>query len=412
MIFLPSDTILGELEILEVYVKFNGARLLSCENKVGQTFLGLWVEEEEDFDLWLYALVSVDRLKSIRCGKIDLHNAFLEPENNILYKIEYTHINNSLIFSSVTPGALDKDWLPLKNTYINNFVSQEFPLENSRKSTQNAITKIREVVNIKLNIPSIYPQEASALRLGNILSSFQLLLNYIERPINISSTTINSEINKQTEFSVFATAPGSFEVELGSLLFEPNAFGNSTAGDAVEKFLNLIKIGNNSGQLQEYMNLIPSKTAGKYRSFLESIVNSGSNFTIEWGSPTLNRGGFASMTFESAKETLAIVKRIESIKPKEYEVIGVLFKIDIINWKFGIEDISKRAKYTGDVLEEAKSRSREVTSSHIYKVKIRETGEILSVNNETKPHYQLISIEPYQEEETQLSLIKNMNDEL
>jgi len=116
MSFLPTSTDLGNLDVLEIYVQYNGPRLLACKNQAGKIFLGLWVDEEEDSDLWLYMFVSLERLKSVRTGQISLHQAFSNPETHFLYKITYTSTNSQ--WHSQRVSQIDKDCLPLEGTFL------------------------------------------------------------------------------------------------------------------------------------------------------------------------------------------------------------------------------------------------------------------------------------------------------
>ncbi len=65
MPLFPGEKSLGNLTILEVYLQYNGPKLFSCVNELKQTFLALWVDEEEDFDLWLYISISIKKLNLI-----------------------------------------------------------------------------------------------------------------------------------------------------------------------------------------------------------------------------------------------------------------------------------------------------------------------------------------------------------
>jgi hypothetical protein len=404
MDFLAKSTNLGVLEILEVYIQYNGPRLLSCKNQAGKIFLALWVDEEEDSDLWLYMLISLNRLQSVRIGECSLNQAFSEPENGFLYEITFTYENSKWISRQTSVNELDEDCLPLKSAFLN-CNPETLPQIDSQKIIQNAISKSREVVNLILEPLSQYPNEFPAFELGKVLSTFQPLVNQLGLSVTRDLEVIAREVAKKTEFSVFATSPGSFQIELASSFFEIDIFGNSFAGDAFEKFFELIKIGNNPKSLQAFMLLTDDKTPVKYRSFLEALIRSKTGLKIEWGSPTLNRGGSIEASFEELRETLEVIKKIESLQEKEYEIVGELFKVDKDSWKFGIRELQSGDTYKGSILEQAKSDAGTATISRLYSATILEVPEIFPATNSIKKNYKLVNLIPYESPNKQLTLI-------
>jgi hypothetical protein len=179
MNFLPVLPQLGQLEILEVYVQYNGPRLFSCKNQVNKIFLNLWVDEEEEYDLWLLMLVSIERLQAIRVGNISLRQSFLESESSCLYELTCCHRRDSWDFKTLSINQLDHDCLPLENTFLE--LSEEtLPYVETQDILKNAITCKREFLNITLsNDFSRYANEFSVAKLGNIFVTLQPLLEEI-----------------------------------------------------------------------------------------------------------------------------------------------------------------------------------------------------------------------------------------
>jgi hypothetical protein len=140
MDFLAKSDVLGILETIEVYIQYNGPRLLSCKNQAGQVFVALWAEEDDDADLWLYMLVSLDRLESVRTGKISLHQAFSEPENGFLYELNYTHVDSEWQTKQVSAAEINQSYLPLADTFLA-CDPITFPQSGFMKSTHNKIER-------------------------------------------------------------------------------------------------------------------------------------------------------------------------------------------------------------------------------------------------------------------------------
>jgi hypothetical protein len=403
MNFLATSTQLGTLELLEVYVQYNGPRLLACKNQANKIFLALWVDEEEELDLWLYMLVSYERLIAIRKGEMSLHEAFSNPESNYLYELTYTNLSSQWSVDKKSIERISPDCLPLEDTFIKCHL-ESLPYLELQEVNQNAILKTREIVNLVLDpLFSDHQNEFSAIKLGEILSAFQLLIYQLVTPLKRRPLG-EMPIKEETNFNVFATSPGSFKVKLASSNFKPDIYDNSLAGDAVEKLLTLIMMRGDTNNLQEFMLGLHKKTVVKYQSFLEAVISSGSGLRIEWGSPSLTRGRSISIDIQSIQETIEVIKKIELLEQREINITGNLFMADNDSWKFGIEDINSGISYKGDIRTEAQAYAGTATIGRLYSATIIEFPKINPLTSEIKNNYTLIALNLYESPTEQMTL--------
>ena len=52
--YLPQSTHLGKLELIEVYEFYDQPILFSCRNASDAIFMGVFADEDDDFETWLY----------------------------------------------------------------------------------------------------------------------------------------------------------------------------------------------------------------------------------------------------------------------------------------------------------------------------------------------------------------------
>ena len=117
--YLPQSTHLGKLELIEVYEFYDQPILFSCRNASDAIFIGVFADEDDNFETWLYVGVSPHRFKKIRSGVIDLHDAFSEVEDGIIFQIKMPHneqIPESMLISAT---QIPDDMLPLPGEFIN-----------------------------------------------------------------------------------------------------------------------------------------------------------------------------------------------------------------------------------------------------------------------------------------------------
>jgi len=108
---IPS---LGRLKIIETYAYYDQPVLFSCKNAAGHIYLVVAADENDQHEVWLYAGVSADRLKLIRSGAIDLHDAFASPEDGFLLQVTVPYANRgSFKIETVPADQISEDMLPL-----------------------------------------------------------------------------------------------------------------------------------------------------------------------------------------------------------------------------------------------------------------------------------------------------------
>jgi len=106
--------ILGKLKIVETYVYYDQPVLFSCRNAAGHLYLVVAADENDQYETWLYAGVSVERLDRIRSGEIDLHDAFADPEDSFLFEAVVPYEDQSpLRIEPVQPNQISEDMLPV-----------------------------------------------------------------------------------------------------------------------------------------------------------------------------------------------------------------------------------------------------------------------------------------------------------
>lgn len=115
---LPLNTPLGRLRASEILDAFDGPRLLVARNAVGVAYLGLWVEDVADGDLWLYVAMSEERLEVVRGGHIPLREAFLDAEDEIVFRIVILKDGAKATFDILAARDIDVADLPPEDDYL------------------------------------------------------------------------------------------------------------------------------------------------------------------------------------------------------------------------------------------------------------------------------------------------------
>lgn len=109
MSVLPSNTLLGKLELIEVYEYYGKPLLFACRNASGTHYVAVQADEGEGIEQWLYVSISPSRLQQVRSGGIDLHDAFTQAEDGFVFHVRMSDNGNSPVEVGVIPVAELKD---------------------------------------------------------------------------------------------------------------------------------------------------------------------------------------------------------------------------------------------------------------------------------------------------------------
>jgi hypothetical protein len=107
----PENTILGNLEVSDVYVEYDGPRVFICQS-IDNIYLAEHAENLAYCDLWLYTVISHNQRQAIENNKLSIRDAFTLSES-IVYLVTLYHdimIPDSAVI--VTKENIKEKWLP------------------------------------------------------------------------------------------------------------------------------------------------------------------------------------------------------------------------------------------------------------------------------------------------------------
>ncbi len=390
--FLPNSTILGRLELLEVYEEYDGPRLFACRNSAGQIYLAIWVEKSLDSDIWLYVPVSKQRLEYIRSGGIDLRDAFLASEDGFVFIVKISILEDKASIEIKNSNELEDRWLPEANQYLELATITLPSIENEIEKI--ALSKRRDVIHLRLDVPYTTRSEAPARALGNYLRLIQDTIDAIGNVLESGDITRGplpqAQIAK-TELVVTRTFHGSFGVELSSLQ-AADLFGDTPAWNAIEYFISLLNSGSNIEQLTQKFRELKIRSASKYRELLTHVLRTNIGFNLNWASPFEGRTGKAELLVRTAEQAIIIINEIEKEEPFEYDVTGTLIGINFRTKVYEIRDRDENRKISGKILDEALPQVEFATINREYIARIREIPEVNQATGETNYKKQLVSL--------------------
>lgn len=391
---LPVSNYIGHLEIVEVYEYFDGPKLFVCRNLSGQLYLGLWIGSSSDSESYWLVAMTKDRFQMVRSGGFTLAEAFKLPELGFLYRCAIKFADGSTTTDVLLPDQIEGNLIPDPGEKI------ELPTETiptrlrELDLDRKAVAFQREILGFHLDFGNYLREEAPARGLGKILISTQETLDSLGQSIQGLATlrgAISPEILAATEARVIQAGGGSFGLEL-SAAQGANLFGQSLIGEAIERFVSLIALGNEVEELRAMLIEIKPRAVSKYRDLLTALVEYQGDLKVERRSPIPEKNRTVSLDLVTAAGALKTVEQITSELGETISGLGVFVGVEIPRKTFTAV-IGERT-YRGKISQAALSKAEHVTLNAPYMMKIREMIEVTS-SGEERLKYDLEEISEY-----------------
>lgn len=390
MSFLPEKTMLGQLEIIEVYVSHDKPLLFSCKNKSDHIFIANYIDELDTKEVWFYAPISLTRFKSLLNEKIQLRDVFSDAEDGFVYQVEIPYNKEQSAEVNVTYCSdISDDDLPDSDQTIKS--------ENTNLSIKDAaLQKEKEVLDFVLTFPDESIKEAPIGNLGEIMYSLQELI-YAIGQIKLGKSEnhiIQSDVKDRAKLAISGTFDGSFGMRLEGITYYEDeiGLGESLLERCLNEFTQLINIGADKNELPAKLNRLNSKTASKYIDFLKASSRIDiAKLHIDWASP--NKDTQVGEIERSAM--FNVLKVIEKTKFKEETEIIVnvkLAQIHFDNDTLLLKEINSKQKYKCSIAESAKADVLTVSRLFTYVAIIQDYVTISPAFNKEKHEYELLSL--------------------
>lgn len=392
MIFLPQFTRFGQLELLEIYEYYDKPLLVSCQNAVDRLFLAVLIEDEPEYEKWLFSEMSKIRFENIRSGRIDLHEAYSDAELGFVYSaMIFTDQSQHHIFEIINIQDLTEDMLPQKGQFIQIHTETK---EKFRESlTQKAVQGKRTYLRLHLEFPNIFRTEAPVRPLAQILSTTQELISSIGQEQKNAATErglIPVNIMAGNELLVSGVGPGSFEVELVSAQLV-DLFNESDIENSILEFVNLINLGSDADKLKEKVKQLKHRAAKNYHDFLGSISEVIDQLTVEWASPKENHSGHAEISATTAKIAMQIIELTDKEEKADIVVEGKLTGANIRLKTYEI--LSKDStSYIGKISDQVTSQVNGSIIGDWYRAQIRQITSYKIAEDKPEIKYELIGL--------------------
>ena len=386
---------LGRLEIVETYAYYDEPVLFSCKNAAGQFYLVVAADENDQYETWLYAKVSIERLNLIRSDIIDLHDAFADTEDGSVLQVKFSYDQTEPRIESIQSNKISEDMLPIPGEYLELELDTLPLLSNAEEIAES---RNQEILNLTLKFADGSHIKAPITFLSKIFGKLQNIINSIGMMYDNSGCS-PKDMKHKMQMSLVGVGAGSFDIRLASeKITQIDLLGYSDYGKVIEEFLKLLNARNDHNQLKELLIPLKSKVAKNYTDFLKSLNEFVMDTKFKWVSPIPNKGGTAYLSRLQMQEAIEFLEKYHEENPPPFPITGKLTGAVLSKKRFEIETTDET--YSGKIRDEAIASVSTATLSRIYTAVIQEVTERSETTDEiTKTQYLLLSLNDNQLEE-------------
>lgn len=357
-----------------VLLDLDGPQVMTLRDPVGTTYLALLADRTDGRDVFLCTPISVARLTSVRFGKQDLREVFVQPEVSLLYaaRIELPAARPPKLGLQII-DQVPEAWLPEEGFDLQDFL-EPIP-DAARTLAEHAFVLNRPVVHLNLNpAESIGHHRIDATRLARGVAAFQNLIKHAHscavRQLSEAQRVLYGALDSSLLVSTFA--PGSFEVHLEAKT-SGDLLGHNSLALALEKVDELTQHVADPDATIEVARKYRGHFISAYKNFLQYIEETDTPVRYSWTAPASSVFSGASISPSGAS---ILVERLQATTDLGYEdttYTGVFTTVRLKSGKWTLT-LSDGTDVSGELSEshEVDLHGIEIKTRR-YDIKCRET---------------------------------------
>lgn len=353
MKLLPEKTVLGRLELLQVFEHYDFPRIFSCRSQTGQIYVSISIHDDDESCGWIYLPVSPGRYSALCSAGIGLRASVMETESGFVFLVN-TYSSDSDKVEYLLPEQIPENDLPAESYKLSGLTAPE---ENPFDINVDRVAKSskRESFNYHIFPTDHRRHEIPARKLGAVLATSQELIDALGQAADGNPTirgAIPAEILAKTRVNVCHIFKGSFGVQFQASQYS-DLLDNSLVSESLEEFGNLVLAADSEDRLSNKLHALKGRVASKYRRLLKELNDIDSGIRVDWGSVAEGKGGVFELSRDQVSRAYAIVDKIDIAMAEELVVYGRLVGFNSRTKRYEILSSEDQKSYSGKVSEEA-----------------------------------------------------------
>lgn len=324
--------------------------LLLEQDLIGNFYLSYLSNIEIDNEQRIYLQLSKERLGIILENEMTLSNAFLNPENNHVYILEFNLNNGNVTNSYLIPNSDIQLYLTIPEDYL---VETNFQLNNLTIDLPEIISYSERKQKLILDF---YVQSQNLLHNIKPYALFKIFNPLIDIVKNMLSID-NRNADKYLAFSNLRQGSLGITIEIN---YSQDLFLQKET-IVIERVMQLL----NASEKSEFVNIISNSTNEKfikdYSIIIKAIIDNDANLFTAYANPITKNVITSKIDKVSAQKVKLILDETFDVIEDIEDVTGTFLEIDIDSKEpsFKVhstsEDITLKGKFEISMLDKVKN---------------------------------------------------------
>jgi len=391
---LPEGTILGPIEMVEVYETYDAPVLFACRSRlVDARYLALWVDRDDREDTWLYLPATARRFAEIRSGGIALADAFRNSESGLVVSVRVVRASGAATASTVNAAEVPDSDLPSPSVRL------ALPTATESSAVPPIAEFSREArthgMDLTFDLRGARRTEAPAAVIGNILRAVQSLADSVGQAMQGLATErgpVPESVLSRTRLSVCTVFGGSFGVRFRTAA-DLDMFPDPFPGEVLCRIVSILGSADDQTKLLQYLVPLRIRAITSYRRLLQFLQAAESGVTAVVAGPegdVLLRG---RLDRGSATSALRVVSDFENREPVVHDVVCILVGMHVYTKRFVVETTEDPAvTYSGLMSASVLEAEPKPRLNATYRATIAESEDFNGVTGESRMQYTLLSL--------------------
>lgn len=388
----PFNSPMGRLRMIEIYLSYDGPRLFACVNEAGQKFFGLFVDEDDEAEFYLYAPASEARFSAIRAGGLPLRRAFEDPTDGGAFLVRSPLTGEEDSIDWLTADDIAEDWLPEAE------VSLAIPTDTQKRLDSEELRLEAEAVGrtlaaFELDTPWA-TTEFSLRSVGEVMRLVQESVDSFAQIVKQKPTergAVQRDILEEAELSLYGLRAASFAFITASAP-RGRLFEDPLVPQSLSILLDVMAASESEERLQESLSVLRPRALSKYRDLLEQLEDNETGLLALVAPPT-QMVRQSRLTRDGVRNSLRLVRKSMEGEIETIDVEALLFGVNVRTKTFELFDDTNDRRYSGRAIDSARDQILGLTIGERYRARLLREAEVQPVTGEVHYKYRLTEID-------------------
>jgi hypothetical protein len=329
--------------------------------------------------------VSRRRISELTSGRLDLRDAFEQPEVAEFYVAQFSQsADASLTMNNADYSEMPRHFLPAPGVIFEDY--DEVSLTAAELNST--------VSFVSLEVPE--SSDSTRIRsstLAGFLNIFQAMVRNFGRVAARAAKKPLKRGDDSYSADVFGFAMGSFTIKFRSSHPSDLVGESPTLSAAMAQLNRFLAVSDDPDKAIAFLQSVRGHTASSLIKMLEFLLQHSSAIRVNWANPSMTSSQGAQMPLHAIKTLVEICRQRSDLSVEEVVIRGRVSKADVDAASWKIESDDDHEVYSGEISPGSGINLNGITiTDALYEFTCQEVAEVVPATGQERKKLLLLSI--------------------